>query len=152
MIIALSLLTKTTLGQRLGLDFKAACALSVLGALVVGGFVRAWMAKTVRKVDEEGTEEIFRRLQVVTSCYVALAHGANDVANAVGPMAAIFSVAKTNSVVMKVEVPLWMLAIGGLFVGAGIFAFGKKVMETIGRKITEITPVRGFCAEAALSR
>lgn len=95
----------------------------------------------------ERAECYFGYLQIMTACYVAFAHGANDVANAVGPMAAIFSVARTHSVVMKVEVPLWMLAAGGLFVGAGIFAFGTKVMETIGKKITEITPVRGFSAE-----
>ena len=83
----------------------------------------------------------------MTACYVAFAHGANDVANAIGPLAAIFSVVKTGTVAMKVEVPVWMLAVGGIAVGGGLFAFGSKVMETIGGKITEVTPVRGFCAE-----
>jgi phosphate/sulfate permease len=83
----------------------------------------------------------------MTACYVAFAHGANDVANAVGPLAAIYSVVKTKTVAMQVEVPVWMLAFGGIAVGGGLLAFGSRVMQTIGRKITEITPVRGFSAE-----
>jgi phosphate/sulfate permease len=56
-------------------------------------------------------------------------------------------VVKTKTVVMHVEVPAWMLAMGGIAVGGGLFVFGARVMETIGKRITEITPVRGFCAE-----
>ncbi len=92
-------------------------------------------------------ETIFCHLQILTACYMAFAHGANDVANAVGPMAAIFSIVKTQSVAMKVEVPVWMLALGGIAVGGGLLAFGTRVIETVGKKITEITPTRGFCAE-----
>jgi phosphate/sulfate permease len=92
-------------------------------------------------------ECFFAQLQVLTACYVAFAHGANDVANAIGPLAAIFSVVKTKSVALQVEVPFWMLFIGGLAVGGGLLAFGARVMETIGKNITEITPIRGFCAE-----
>jgi len=90
---------------------------------------------------------LFAQLQVLTACYIAFAHGANDVANAIGPLAAIFSVVKTKSVALQVEVPFWMLFIGGLAVGGGLYAFGTRVMETIGRDITEITPLRGFCAQ-----
>lgn len=89
----------------------------------------------------------FAQLQVLTACYIAFAHGANDVANAIGPLAAIFSVVKTKSVALQVEVPFWMLFIGGLAVGGGLYVFGTRVMETIGRDITEITPLRGFCAQ-----
>ena len=92
-------------------------------------------------------ECFFAQLQVLTACYVAFAHGANDVANAIGPLAAIFSVVKTKSVALQVEVPFWMLFIGGIAVGGGLLAFGARVMETIGKNITEITPIRGFCAE-----
>lgn len=92
-------------------------------------------------------ECLFAQLQVLTACYVAFAHGANDVANAIGPLAAIFSVVKTKSVALQVEVPFWMLFIGGIAVGGGLLAFGARVMETIGKNITEITPIRGFCAE-----
>ena len=68
-------------------------------------------------------------------------------ANAIGPLAAIFSVVKTKSVALQVEVPLWMLFMGGIAVGGGLYAFGTRVMETIGKDITEITPLRGFCAQ-----
>ncbi len=100
-----------------------------------------------RKDSIGSVEKIFISLEIVTACYIAFAHGANDVANAIGPLAAIFSVVKTGSVAMQVEVPVWMLAIGGLAVGGGLLFFGSRVMETIGGKITEVTPVRGFCAE-----
>jgi PiT family inorganic phosphate transporter len=101
----------------------------------------------IRGDESEKVQCLFAYLQIMTACYVAFAHGANDVANAVGPLAAIYSVVKTKTVAMQVEVPIWMLAIGGGAVGGGLLMFGTKVMETIGRKITEITPVRGFCAE-----
>ncbi|MFZ0448985.1 MAG: inorganic phosphate transporter [Desulfatiglandaceae bacterium] len=92
-------------------------------------------------------DRLFAQLQVLTACYVAFAHGANDVANAVGPLAAIFSVVTTKAVALKVEVPIWMLLGGGIAVGGGLLAFGTRVMETIGKNITELTPMRGFCAQ-----
>ncbi len=101
----------------------------------------------IRGDQEEKVQCVFIYLQIITACYVAFAHGANDVANAVGPLAAIFAVVKTKSVVMEVQVPAWMLAAGGAAVGGGLLAFGSRVMQTIGKKITEITPVRGFSAE-----
>ena len=101
----------------------------------------------IKGSENEKVECVFAYLQIMTACYVAFAHGANDVANAVGPLAAIYSVVKTKAVAMTVDVPVWMLATGGLAVGAGVLAFGSRVMYTIGKKITEITPVRGFCAE-----
>lgn len=92
-------------------------------------------------------DRLFAQLQVLTACYVAFAHGANDVANAVGPLAAIFSVVQTKAVALRVEVPFWMLLGGGIAVGGGLMLFGTRVMETIGRNITELTPMRGFCAQ-----
>jgi len=92
-------------------------------------------------------DHLFAKLQILTACYIAFAHGANDVANAIGPLAAIFSVVKTKSVALSVEVPFWMLFIGGIAVGGGLLAFGTRVMDTIGKNITEITPIRGFCAQ-----
>ncbi len=91
-----------------------------------------------------GVESIFRRVQVVTSAYVALAHGSNDVANAVGPIAAAYAVITMGLSGMKVPVPRWILALGGLGIAVGIFMYGYKVMETVGKKITELTNTRGF--------
>jgi PiT family inorganic phosphate transporter len=151
-VIVLSLIFKGLKNLHLNLGFGQALALA-LPLAALGGLVgRVWLKYLLRR-DEQAEDQrtplqaFFAHLQVMTACYVAFAHGANDVANAVGPLAAIFSVVKTKSVVMQVEVPIWMLAIGGIAVGGGLFAFGSKVIETIGGKITEVTPVRGFCAE-----
>ncbi|MCG6919391.1 MAG: inorganic phosphate transporter [Deltaproteobacteria bacterium] len=151
-VIILSFIFKGLKNLHLNLGFVQALAIA-LPCAALGGLVgRFWLKYLLlREAQAESQttplQAFFAHLQVMTACYVAFAHGANDVANAVGPLAAIFSVVKTKSVVMQVEVPVWMLAIGGIAVGGGLFAFGSKVMETIGGKITEVTPVRGFCAE-----
>ncbi len=92
-------------------------------------------------------EGIFKYLQVMTACYMAFAHGANDVANATGPIAAIFGTMKTTSIQTRVSVPLWVLFVGGLGIVVGLATWGYRVIETVGRRITGITPSRGFCAE-----
>jgi PiT family inorganic phosphate transporter len=96
------------------------------------------------------TERVFVVLQILTACAVAFAHGSNDVANAVGPLAAI--VERVNGVTELTEkspVAPWMLAVGGLGIGVGLATWGYRVMETVGKKITELTPSRGFAAELA---
>ncbi|MFA4640202.1 inorganic phosphate transporter [Pyrococcus kukulkanii] len=91
-----------------------------------------------------GAEAIFRRVQVMTSGYVALAHGANDVANAIGPVAAVYTIATMGMAGAKVPVPRWILALGGLGIAIGVATYGYRVMETVGKKITELTNTRGF--------
>ena len=151
-VIVLSLIFKGLKNLHLNLGFFQALAIAIPCAALGGLLGRSWLKYLLRRDEEAEShatplQAFFAHLQVMTACYVAFAHGANDVANAVGPLAAIFSVVKTKSVVMQVEVPVWMLAIGGIAVGGGLFAFGSKVIQTIGGKITEVTPVRGFCAE-----
>ena len=119
----------------------------VVGGLLLRSLLHRWEGRKDTQYFTSPLQAFFAYLQVLTASYVAFAHGANDVANAIGPLAAIFSVVKTKSVAMQVEVPIWMLAIGGVAVGGGLLAFGTRVMETIGGKITELTPVRGFCAQ-----
>jgi len=97
----------------------------------------------------EATENIFKYLQIITAFYIAFAHGSNDVANAVGPLAAVVSILNSGTVAMKVAMPTWILALGGGFIVLGLLVWGRRVMETIGSKITEITPSRGFCATFA---
>ncbi len=94
-------------------------------------------------------ERIFVYLQVLSAAFVAFAHGANDVANAVGPMAAVVTVLKTGAMSAKSAVPLWILALGGVGIVIGLSTWGWRVMLTIGKKITELTPTRGFAAEFA---
>jgi len=98
----------------------------------------------------EGVERVFIWLQIITACYVAFAHGANDVANAIGPMAAIYDIASSSTGVLSpdsVDVPIWLLLLGGAGITVGVATWGYKVMDTIGNKITHITPSRGFAAE-----
>jgi inorganic phosphate transporter, PiT family len=94
-------------------------------------------------------EKLFVYLQILSACFVAFAHGANDVANAIGPMSAVLSVALAGgeSIAAEAPVPLWVLALGGVGIIIGLATWGWRVMETIGRKITHLTPTRGFSAE-----
>ena len=92
------------------------------------------------------TENVFKYLQILTAFYVAFAHGSNDVANAVGPLAAVVAILKDGQVNMQVVMPTWILAMGGGFIVFGLLVWGAKVMATIGEKITELTPSRGFAA------
>ncbi len=85
---------------------------------------------------------------VFTACAMAFAHGSNDVANAVGPLAAVVNVVQSGgSISAKVAMPPWILLLGGAGIVIGLATYGVKVMGTIGRKITELTPSRGFAAE-----
>ncbi len=92
-------------------------------------------------------EKMFVYLQIMSACFVAFAHGANDVANAIGPVAAVLDVIKNGVVSDVTNVPPWLLAFGGLGIVVGLATWGWRVIETIGKKITELTPTRGFCAE-----
>jgi PiT family inorganic phosphate transporter len=94
-------------------------------------------------------ERVFAVLQVMTACAVAFAHGSNDVANAIGPLAAVVQVAEGAAVAGKATVAPWMLGLGGIGIVLGLATWGYRVMETVGRKITELTPSRGFAAELA---
>ncbi len=93
------------------------------------------------------TENVFKYLQILTAFYVAFAHGSNDVANAVGPLAAVVAILQDGQVHMKVAMPTWILGLGGGFIVFGLLIWGAKVMATVGEKITELTPSRGFSAE-----
>lgn len=97
----------------------------------------------------ERVERIFGFMQVLTACYVAFAHGSNDVANAVGPLSAIVNVLKNGFVGQNAVVYDWVLVLGGAGIAIGVATYGYKVIETIGKKITDISPSRGFSAEFA---
>jgi phosphate/sulfate permease len=111
-------------------------------------FKRIKIDKTAHK-DEIyiNVELIFSRLQLMTACYVAFALGANDVANAIGPIATAFSIEMTGSVGSQVDVPIFLLVLGGIGIVTGMMTWGYKVIRTIGTKITELTNTRGFSIE-----
>ncbi|MDP7043570.1 MAG: DUF47 family protein [Candidatus Thalassarchaeaceae archaeon] len=128
---------------------------SLLVALAIGILATTILWQVLRRYEfkEEGyagVERVFVWLQIITACYVAFAHGANDVANAIGPMAAIYDIATSATGTLsteQVEVPIGLLLLGGAGITIGVATWGYKVMDTIGKKITHITPSRGFAAE-----
>jgi PiT family inorganic phosphate transporter len=146
-IVIVSLLTKTPLGDRLGIDMQVGMTGSMILAVVLGFVTKFVMKKTIKKVEEEGVEEIFRRLQIFTACYVSLAHGANDVANAIGPVAGIYFIYHNKTLIQTAEVPIFLLAGGGLFIAIGVFTWGYRVIETVGNKITVLNNSRGFAVD-----
>lgn len=94
-------------------------------------------------------ERVFAVLMIVTACSMAFAHGSNDVANAIGPLAAVISVAQTGVVGVQSALPVWVLLIGGAGIVIGLATYGVHVIATVGEKITQLTPSRGFAAELA---
>ncbi|RMF68215.1 MAG: anion permease [Calditrichaeota bacterium] len=97
--------------------------------------------------DHKAVERIFVYLQILSASFVAFAHGANDVANAIGPLSAVLAVLRKGIVELKAPVPVWVLAMGGLGICFGLATWGWRVIETVGKRITELTPSRGFSAE-----
>lgn len=97
--------------------------------------------------DYKTVQRIFVYLQIMSAAFVAFAHGANDVANAIGPLAAVIAIVQSGQVVLKTAVPVWLLGMGGVGIVLGLATWGWRVMLTIGKKITELTPTRGFTAE-----
>jgi PiT family inorganic phosphate transporter len=94
-------------------------------------------------------EKIFSVLMLLTACAVAFAHGSNDVANAIGPLAAVASIVDSGELSQKSALPIWILFVGGIGIVLGLAMYGRKVIETVGTKITELTPSRGFCCEVS---
>ncbi|MCD6369993.1 MAG: inorganic phosphate transporter [Thermoplasmata archaeon] len=94
-------------------------------------------------------ENFFISLQIMTAASVAFAHGANDVANAVGPLVTIVDIYTGVSLSAKTVIPLWVLILGGFGIVLGISTWGYRVIYTVGKRITEITPTRGFVAQLA---
>lgn len=92
-------------------------------------------------------ERMFGYLQIISASLMAFAHGANDVANAIGPLSAAVAVLMTGVIPVEATIPAWALVLGGVGIIIGLATWGWRVIETIGRKITELTPTRGFAAE-----
>ncbi len=128
--------------------------LVAFGLGVAGAFIGRIILQRVRVPEGDvrqqyrQVESIFAVLQIMTAMAVAFAHGSNDVANAIGPFAAVLKGASAD-LATKAEVAPWMLAIGGIGIVLGLATYGYRVMETVGKKITELTPSRGFAAELA---
>lgn len=148
-VVVLSFIFKTPLGSKLAIGTPAALFLAIGLSALLGLYSRRLMRRFIIKKGSGDAEEIFRRIQIGTSCYVALAQGANDVANAIGPLAVIYFLVRTGTVGGKVPVPLFLLLFGGIGIACGIWMAGARVMSTLGTKITSLTNTRGFSVDFA---
>ena len=141
--------------KHVGLDLNYGQAL--LYAALVGVFIALMGKFLMRNVQEpkfeaghrfDGVEKIFAVLMIFTASAMAFAHGSNDVANAIGPLAAVYSTIQSGGIIASTSgVPPWILLVGGIGIIIGLATYGYKVMATIGKRITELTPSRGFAAE-----
>lgn len=148
-LIVSSLLLKTSLSKNYDIsDIESIMIAGVISFIV--GIIGTFL---LRKIDDSKTadyltvEGIFRKLQVITSCYVAFAHGANDVANAIGPVASIIPLAQGMGIGGTVEVPVPLLVLGGFGIMVGCMTWGRRVMRTVGGRITSLTNTRGFSVD-----
>ena len=148
-IIVLSFLFKTPLGKKLAIDSWTALLVAFIFAILLGYAGMVLLRRFIPMNVSRDAEEVFRKIQIGTSCYVALAQGANDVANAIGPLAVIYFLVNTGSVGSQVPVPAFLLLFGGVGIACGISMAGYRVMDTIGTKITSLTNTRGFSVDFA---
>jgi len=151
-LVFLSFLFKTPLGKSMKLGWGTAIPVGLVVLGVMWAIARALVHKILPEINKaenapDAAETVFRKMQVGTSCYVAVSQGANDVANAIGPVAAIYMIARDHALLQTAEVPLWLLMLGGLGIAIGIAMLGHKVMGTVGEKITTLTNTRGFAVD-----
>ncbi len=143
----------THVGLDLSITKSYILAVGIAAAIAVVGALAIHRIKPDKKAEKKQhfhtVERVFGVLMIVTACSMAFAHGSNDVANAIGPLAAVISVANSGIVGAQAALPLWVLLIGGTGIVIGLATFGIHVIATVGKKITQLTPSRGFAAELA---
>ncbi|HKJ18666.1 MAG TPA: inorganic phosphate transporter [Xanthomonadales bacterium] len=130
--------------------------LLAIGAGLITMTIGIWGISRIQTVEIEEdesrfttVEKIFGILMIFTACGMAFAHGSNDVANAVGPVAAVVSIVSSGEVAQQSPLATWVLLLGAIGIVVGLSTYGWRVIKTVGRKITELTPSRGFAAELA---
>ena len=145
-LVVLSFCFKTPIGKSLGLNWKhgigIAITLFILTRIVCHRVMNRFLPSHLKPGEQ--VEEVFKRMQVGTACYVALSQGANDVANAIGPVIAIYYIATQGALATNAPIPLWILILGGIGIAFGIMVMGHKVMGTVGESITKMNNTRGF--------
>jgi PiT family inorganic phosphate transporter len=155
-IVSLVTLFKGLKHLNIDLSIPMSFIVATIFGLVVAAIGRMMINKV--KVDETAdrdfhyasVEKAFTPLMIFTACAMAFAHGSNDVANGIGPLAAVVSIVGSGGeVTQKAGLPIWILILGGTGIVVGLATMGYKVMQTIGTKITTLTPTRGYCATLA---
>lgn len=114
---------------------------------VAWGFMRVRIAKRAALMENrrKSVHQLFVVPLIFSAALLSFAHGANDVANAVGPLAAIVSIADTGEIVTETGIPLWVMLVGAVGISIGLMLFGPKLIKTVGSEITKLNPVRAFC-------
>jgi PiT family inorganic phosphate transporter len=142
-------------GLTISLRDSYALAIIFAAAVAIVGAFAIRRIQPDKKADKKAhfytVERVFGVLMIVTACGMAFAHGSNDVANAIGPLAAVVSIAQTGVVSSQSALPIWVLVLGGAGIVVGLATFGRHVIATVGNKITQLTPSRGFAAGLAAS-
>lgn len=136
----------------IGMSFVIATIIGLLVAIVGKILIdKVKMDPTSdRKFHYASVEKVFMPMMLFTACAMAFAHGSNDVANGIGPLAAVYSIVESGGeVAQKAALPVWILILGGTGIIIGLATMGYRVMQTIGTEITELTPSRAFCATLA---
>ena len=142
------------------LNLELSVGMSFLAALLIGLGVAliGWFLINRVQIDPgadrdfhfASVEKVFTPMMIFTACAMAFAHGSNDVANGIGPLAAVVSIVQSGGeVTQSSSLPLWVLVLGGVGIVTGLATMGYRVMKTIGTRITELTPSRGYCATLA---
>jgi len=149
LLIVSSLFLKTSLSENYGITETQGIIIAIIAAIAVAiiGIIGLKKIEAKGPEDYATVEGIFRKLQVGTSCYVAFAHGANDVANAIGPVAAIIPLAENGVMSASAPIPISLLALGGIGITFGCLTWGRRVMKTVGSRITSLTNTRGFSVD-----
>lgn len=147
-LVILSFLYKTPFGKSLAGGTVTKLSIAAVAVAIAWYVAKRILKKYVPKQEgRRGVEDIFRHLQVGTACYVAVSQGANDVANAIGPVAAIYMIARDHALLESADIPAGLLVLGGVGIAIGIATMGHKVMATVGEKITKLNNTRGFSVE-----
>jgi PiT family inorganic phosphate transporter len=155
-IISLVTLFKGLKHLKIELTVGMSFAVAVMFGMVLAGI--GWYLINKVEVDPDAdrdfhfasVEKVFTPMMIFTACAMAFAHGSNDVANGIGPLAAVVSIVQSGGeVAQKAALPLWILVLGGVGIVTGLATMGYRVMKTIGSGITQLTPSRGYCATLA---
>jgi inorganic phosphate transporter, PiT family len=148
-VVVMSFLFKTPTGKLMALNDLSAMLVAGIMGVACGFAGQALLTRYFRKAKTKEAELIFRTIQIGTSCYVALAIGANDVANAIGPLALIYFLTRTGQVGAQIPVPYYLLLFGGVGIAIGIAMGGARVIRTVGERITLLTNTRGYSVDFA---
>ena len=144
-IVSMVTFTKGLKHIGLGLDYTD----SIIYSFIFGLFITFLGFVFLSRLRNSSIDQIFGILMVFTACVMAFAHGSNDTANAVGPVAAVFSTVMNEGVSTEAAVSVWLLLGGGIGIVLGLAMWGYRVIQTIGKEITKLTPTSGFAAELA---